>query len=67
MIIMNADASSPVTAEPALGAAPSDVVTIAWITLWIGIAALIGGGLLLHFGFRDQGVRTVGNLPGPRS
>jgi hypothetical protein len=62
-VIMNADGSSGVSAEVAFGAAPDDVVAIAWVTFSIGIAALIVGGLLLYRGFRPR-VRDSTTSPG---
>ncbi len=51
VVVMNADASSGVSAELAFGAAPSsDIAAIARTTLMIGAVALIAGGLLLFAG-----------------
>ena len=53
-VIMNADASSGVTAELAFGAAPSNIDAITWTTLTVGLIALIGGGLLFYRGLRRR-------------
>ena len=62
-VIMNADASSGVSAELAFGAAPSSKFdAITWTTLTVGIIALIGGGLLVFLGLRNRG-RDSASLP----
>lgn len=54
-VVMNADSSNGVTAELAFGVAPSNTEdAIAWITLPVGLIALIGGGLLLYRGRRGR-------------
>jgi hypothetical protein len=53
-VIMNADASSGVSAELAFGAAPSNIDAITWTTLTVGLISLIGGGLLLYRGLRRR-------------
>jgi hypothetical protein len=53
VVIMNADASSRVSADLRFGAlAPSGLETLAWTSLAVGLVSLIGGGLLLYFGLR---------------
>jgi hypothetical protein len=56
MVIMNADASSGVSADLRFGAlAPSGLDTLAWTSIAVGLVALIGGGLLLYLGFPRKG------------
>lgn len=55
VVIMNADASSGVSADLRFGAlAPSGLDTLAWISFAVGLVALTGGGLLLYFGLRRR-------------
>lgn len=54
-VIMNADASRGITAELALGAAPSrDIQAMAQTVLAFGAGALLVGGLLLYLGLSDR-------------
>lgn len=53
IVIMNADTSTGVTAQLTFGAAPpSDVDSIGRIMLAVGLAAFLGGGLMLLFVLR---------------
>lgn len=56
VVIMNADASSGVSAEVRFGAlAPSGLETLAWSSFAVGLVALTMGGLLLFLGLRRKG------------
>lgn len=55
MAIMNADASSGVSADLRFGAlAPPGLGTLAWASFAVGLVALLGGGLLLYLGLRRR-------------
>jgi hypothetical protein len=55
VVIMNADASTGVSADVSFGAlAPSGLDTFAWISIGAGLAALVVGGGLLVSGFRRR-------------
>ncbi|MEN8114979.1 MAG: hypothetical protein ABFS21_11405, partial [Actinomycetota bacterium] len=58
-VIMNADASSGVTAELAFGATASNIAAVAWTKITIGLIALIGGGLAAFLGLRRPRRRSV--------
>jgi hypothetical protein len=53
-VVMNADASSGVTAELVFGAQASNIETIAWTKITIGLIALLAGGLTAFFAFRGR-------------
>jgi hypothetical protein len=71
MVVMNADASSGVSADLRFGAlAPSGLDTLAWTSLAVGLVALIGGGLLMYRGLRRQDRDSTSlptDLPGEQS
>jgi hypothetical protein len=67
-VIMNADASSGVTAELAFGAAPTaNVDAIRQTSLIAGAILVIGGGLLFFIAFRRRGSDSPSppDTPGP--
>jgi hypothetical protein len=64
MVVMNADASSGVSADLRFGAlAPSGLESLAWTSFAVGLVALIGGGLLMYLGLRR---RAGDSTPLPR-
>ena len=67
-VIMNADATSPVTVELALGTVIPNIDSFAWATLTAGAIALIGGGLLAFYGLRrrkEDSMRRPVDAPSP--
>lgn len=62
VVIMNADASSGVSADVSFGAlAPSNLSRLAWILFAVGLVALIGGGWLMYRSIRSgQNATPVG-------
>jgi len=61
-VIMNADASSGVTAELVSGARASNIDTIAWTKITIGLIALVGGGLAMFLGIRRSARGSVSGV-----
>lgn len=59
---MNADASSGVTAELVFGARASNIGTIAWTKITIGLIALVGGGLAMFLGIRRSARGSVSGV-----
>jgi hypothetical protein len=61
-VIMNADASSGVTAELVFGAQASNIGAIAWTKITIGVIALVGGGLAMFLGLRRRDGSSVSGV-----
>lgn len=61
-VFMNADASTGVTAELVFGAQASNIGTIAWTKITIGLIALIGGGLAMFLGLRRPDRASVSGV-----
>lgn len=62
VVVMNADASTGVDADLAVGIKMPVLTTIAWIALAIGVVSLLGGGYLTY-----RGLRRRGSTDGPTS
>jgi hypothetical protein len=60
VVIMNADASTGLSADLRFGAlAPSNLDTLAWTSFAVGLIALVGGGVLLYLGVRRWSPRPT--------
>lgn len=61
VVVMNADATSGVEADLAIGARISNITAISWIAMAIGVLFVLGFGYLTFRGFRrpDSGMRVV--------
>lgn len=54
VVVMNADASTRVTADLAVGIRMPILTTLAWIALAVGVVSLLGGGYLAYRGLRHR-------------
>ncbi|MCP5033715.1 MAG: hypothetical protein GY939_18105, partial [Actinomycetia bacterium] len=67
VVVMNADASTGVTADLEFAARISNIVAITWGVLGFGVISLLGGGYLTYRGLRRRDMREpaidVSDLP----
>lgn len=54
VVVMNADATTGVTADLAVGIKMPILTTVAWIAIAVGVVSLLGGGYLAYRGLRRR-------------